>query len=214
MKDIVIYGAGGLGKEVAWLIQNINNKKPTWNILGFIVGESYSELFGKEIYGYKVLGGENWLSQYKEEIYVTCAIGKGIVRKSIYEKILLLPNIKLATLIDPSVIIDRTVIIGVGSIICRNCTVTVDTIIGNGVLMNTGASVGHDSILGDYCTLLTNSIVAGHTTLGDCCEVGSGAFVLEGKTVVANTVIAPLSSILKDIKDAGTYVGNPARRMI
>jgi sugar O-acyltransferase (sialic acid O-acetyltransferase NeuD family) len=214
MKDIVIYGAGGLGKEVAWLIQNINNKKLIWNILGFIVGESYSELYGKEIYGYKVLGGENWLSQFKEEIYVTCAIGKSSVRKSIYEKISLIPNIKLATLIDPSVIIDHTVIIGVGSIICRNCTVTVDTIIGNGVVLNTGASVGHDSIVGDNCTLLTNAILAGNTTLGECCEVGSGAFVLQGKTVVSNTVIAPLSSILKDITEVGTYVGNPARRMI
>ena len=35
MKDIAIYGAGGFGKEVACLINRINDKKPTWNLIGF-----------------------------------------------------------------------------------------------------------------------------------------------------------------------------------
>lgn len=36
MKDIVIIGAGGFGREVAWLIERINNESPTWKIKGFI----------------------------------------------------------------------------------------------------------------------------------------------------------------------------------
>lgn len=214
MKDIVIIGAGGLGKEVAWLIENINSQTPTWNILGFLEDESKSELFGHEIYGYKVLGAEIWLSNYEKEIYVICAIGKGSIRKSVYGKVSKYPNVKLATLIDPFVKIDKTVHIGEGTIICRNCTVTVDTIIGKGVLMNTGASVGHDSKIGNFCTFLTNSIASGDTVLGECCNIGSGAFILQGKTIVANTTLAPLSSVLKDITESGTYSGNPARRMI
>ena len=80
--------------------------------------------------------------------------------------------------------------------------------------MNTGASVGHDSHVGNYCTFLTNAIAAGHTTFGECCDIGSGAFILQGKTIASNTTIAPLSSVLKDITEPGTYAGNPARRMI
>jgi sugar O-acyltransferase (sialic acid O-acetyltransferase NeuD family) len=214
LKDLVIIGAGGLGKEVAWLIENINNTIPTWNILGFLEDEKHNDNWGKIINGYPVLGGNDWLFNYKKEIHIICAIGKSSVRKLVYEKITQYSNVKLATLIDPSVRIDKTVNIGEGSIICRNCTLTVDSNIGNGVLMNTGASVGHDSIVGDYCTFLTNSIAAGHTNFGECCEIGSGAFILQGKKVVANTVLAPLSSILKDITEPGMYAGNPARRMI
>jgi len=212
MKDIVIYGAGGLGKEIAWLIENINSSLPTWNILGLI--EDNSDLFGREIYGLEVLGSEMWLSDYGKEIYLVCAIGRGSIRKSIYERVTNYPNIKLATLVDPSVRIDKSVKIGQGTIICRNCIVTIDTIIGEGVLMNTGASVGHDSKVGNYCTFLTNSIASGNTTFGECCDIGSGAFILQGKSIVSNTILAPLSLVLKDITEAGTYSGNPARRMI
>ena len=35
MKDIAIYGAGGFGKEVACIINKINEKDHTWNIIGF-----------------------------------------------------------------------------------------------------------------------------------------------------------------------------------
>ena len=36
MKDIIIVGAGGCGREVANWIEDINKEKKTWNILGFI----------------------------------------------------------------------------------------------------------------------------------------------------------------------------------
>jgi len=214
MNDIVLYGAGGIGKEVVWLIKNINNRKQTWNVLGFLVDELYKDDWGKTIYGYPVLGGNSWLQEYNEQIYVICSIGKSSVRKAVYERVSKYRNVLLATLIDPSVPIDNTVSVGEGTIISRNCIVTVDTQIGKGVLMNTGASVGHDSTVGDFCTFLTNSMAAGHTKFGECCEIGSGAFILQGKTIVENTILAPLSSVLKDITNPGIYSGNPARRMI
>lgn len=214
MKEIVIIGAGGLGKEIKWLIDTINRKSPTWNVLGFIEDESKSDLFGLDFFGSKILGSEIWVKDYSTEIYVICAIGKSSVRKKVYEKFSNSLNVKLATLIDPSVLVDKTVVIGEGSIICHNCTLTVDTIIGKGVLMNTGTSVGHDSEVGNYCTFLTNSIAAGETKFGECCDIGSGAFILQGKSIAANTTLAPLSSVLKDITEAGIYAGNPARRML
>ncbi|MCS4465031.1 hypothetical protein JTT01_17280 [Clostridium botulinum] len=36
MKDIVIIGAGNFGREVAQLIEEINEDKKTWNLLGYI----------------------------------------------------------------------------------------------------------------------------------------------------------------------------------
>ena len=36
MKDILIYGFGGFGHEVACLIDHINRIKPTWNVIGYI----------------------------------------------------------------------------------------------------------------------------------------------------------------------------------
>ena len=36
MKNIVIIGAGDLGKELVWLIEDINKVRPTYLILGFL----------------------------------------------------------------------------------------------------------------------------------------------------------------------------------
>jgi len=36
MKNIFIYGAGGVGREIILLINDINEVKNKWNILGFI----------------------------------------------------------------------------------------------------------------------------------------------------------------------------------
>ena len=36
MKKLYIIGAGGFGREVAWLVERINEKAPTWDLQGFI----------------------------------------------------------------------------------------------------------------------------------------------------------------------------------
>jgi len=210
MNDIVIFGVGGMGREIIGLIENINKVSPSWNIIGFL--DDNKSYWGKLINGHEVLGGFQWLEKYNNKIYLTCGIGDSKIRKLIYEKSEKLSNIELATLVDPTAYINNSVIIEKGSIICRNCTINIDAIIGRGILMNTSSSVGHDSILSDYCTLFTNTIVSGNSKIGENCEIGSGAFILQGKNIAGNSVIAPLSAVLKDIEEPGIYSGNPARR--
>ena len=36
MKDVVIYGAGGFGREIACLLRLINEKCEEWNLMGFL----------------------------------------------------------------------------------------------------------------------------------------------------------------------------------
>ena len=36
MKNIVIIGVGGVGRETALIIEQINELQPTWNLIGFI----------------------------------------------------------------------------------------------------------------------------------------------------------------------------------
>lgn len=47
MKDIIIIGAGGIGREVTFIIEEINKQIPTLNILGFI--DDNKEIHGKVI---------------------------------------------------------------------------------------------------------------------------------------------------------------------
>ena len=213
LKDIAIIGAGGMAREVAWLIENINRQAPTWNIVGFIEDERNKDIIGKTLNGYEVFGEDSWLATYKNEISIICGIGNGLIRSSLYTKYSSRSNIEIATLVDPSVLIDDSISVGQGSIICRNSVITVNSNIGFGVLVNVNTLIGHDSTIGDYSTLAPFVIASGATTIGDFCNIGSGAFILEGTVIVAKTTVGPLAAVYKNIEIAGTYAGNPTRRI-
>ena len=55
MKKLYIIGAGGFGKEVAWLVERINEKSKIWNLAGFI--DDNEKIHGDKEAGYTVLGG-------------------------------------------------------------------------------------------------------------------------------------------------------------
>ena len=211
MKNLIIYGAGGFGREVAWMVDRINRFRQEWNLLGF-VDDVKTDLHGKTLNGLPVLGGKDWFAGNKEEIHVTCPVGSSKGRRSMYEHIAQYPNVKWATLIDHSAVVGTSSQIGEGSIVCCGARITVNSKIGKGVVINHGSAVGHDARLGDYVTLYVNSIVSGTVEIGENTEIGSGAFIREYLKVCRDAVIAPLTSVLCNISEPGTYAGNPARR--
>src|SRR5699024_7280237 len=121
MKDIVIIGAGGFGREVAWLIEDINKVNKQWNLLGFI--DDNDEVQGRILNGYEVLGKLNWLKD--KEVSVVNAIANPIIRKRIIDQ-LKNSSITYPTLIHPNVIYSETVEFGEGNIICAGNILTVN----------------------------------------------------------------------------------------
>ena len=72
MKDLLIYGFGGFGHEVACLVNHINKEKPTWNLIGYIDdGVPVGTLckFGK------VLGNCDTLNEWNKPVSVVISIG-------------------------------------------------------------------------------------------------------------------------------------------
>ncbi len=211
MKKIIIYGAGGLGKEIALVIENINQVGGIWDFLGFVDDKIKK---GTEIYaGYKVMGSKKIFAELREDVYVICAVGDGKVRQSIYQIILQNNYVLIPTIVDASVNLGKNITIGKGSIVCKGSSLTVDTEIGEGVLINVGALVGHDSSIGDYSTLSPRAMIAGNTKIGQRCTLGAGSFVLEGIKITDDTKIAPLSGVYRNIDKPGVYSGNPARQI-
>ena len=72
MKNIVIVGAGGVGREVSLIIQQINRLEPTWNLIGYI--DDNPENWGNVVNGYAVLGGIDSLTMMCKDTYVIIAI--------------------------------------------------------------------------------------------------------------------------------------------
>ncbi len=209
MKDLIIIGASGFGREVAWLVERINKVNPEWNLLGFI--DDNEALKGTEINGYKVLGVCDNAAEY-QNAYFVCAVGSAKIRKSIIEKLSeIAPNIKYATLIDPSVEMSDLVEIGEGTIICAHSILTVNIKIEKHVIINLDCTVGHDAVLYDYVTVYPSVNISGNVTIGEETELGTGMQIIQGIEVGSRTIIGAGAVVVKQIPDDCTAVGAPAK---
>lgn len=209
MKDLIIFGASGFGREVAWLVERINKAKPTWNILGFM--DDNDEIQGTKINGYKVLGKTDDVKKYSDA-YFLCAVGASKVRERIVNNIKEVnPDIKFGTVIDPSAEISDLVTIGEDTIICAHTIITVNITIGNHVIINLDCTIGHDAIIQDFATLYPSVNVSGITNIGHAVELGTGMQIIQGKKIGDYSIVGSGAIVVKDIPEKCTAVGIPAR---
>jgi sugar O-acyltransferase (sialic acid O-acetyltransferase NeuD family) len=209
MKDIVVIGAGGFGKEVAQLIKEINKDKKTWNLLGFI--DETVEKQGLLINGTPVLGGFDWfLKNPKIKIWTVCALGNPKDKFNLIKKASAYP-INYATLIHPDAKINKYSDLGFGCIICCNSFISVNTKIGNHVCINPDCGIGHDTIIEDYSSLYWNVTLSGNVCIHEGCEIGSKAIVIQKRTVGKWSIIGAGAVIINDLPENCTAVGVPGK---
>lgn len=212
MKDLIIIGAGGFGREIAWLTDRINKAaplSPLWNLLGFI--DDNEQIQGQRINGYPVLGNMSAIKRFPNAYFV-CAVGTSCVREKIIKKAKKqFPGIHFATLIDPSAVMSDLVTVGEGTMICAHTIITVNITIGEHVILNLDCTVGHDAILQDFCTLYPSVNVSGITNIGRGAELGTGMQIIQGKTIGDYSIIGAGSVVVKDIPANCTAVGSPAK---
>jgi len=209
MNDLYIIGAGGFGREVAWLVERINQIKPTWNLKGFI--DDNESKWGSSEGGYPVCGGIEYLAR-QSHVYAVCAIGAASVRQKVLE-ILLDSPVKFATLVDPSVILSERVKLGAGTIICAGTILTVDIEIGDHVIINLSCTIGHDCRIQNYVTIYPTVNVSGNVHVGECTEIGTGTQIIQGKSIAPHTIIGAGAVVVRDLTESGAYVGCPAKRI-
>lgn len=207
MKDLVIIGAGGVGRETAMLVEQINQVSHEWNLLGFL--DDNDKLHETIINGYKVLGGVKQAGHYKEA-YAVCAIANHDVRKTIIEEIR--QKVKgFANIIHPSVYISATNSIGVGNIIYPGVVLSTNITIGSHVIIGPKCGIGHDAVIRDFCSLLWNVNVSGNVSLGKGVMMGSGSTVIQNLTIGDRAVVGAGAVVICDLPPDCTAAGVPAR---
>lgn len=209
MKDIAIYGAGGFGREVACLINNLNGIKQEWNFIGFFDDAKPLGTFNE--YGY-VLGGMNELNQYDKELHLVIAVGAPYVIKNIVERIansyIVFPNLIAP---DVRVVDPESFFIGRGNIITWGCLVSCNVRIGDFNVLNGFITLGHDVEIGTYNAIMPGVRISGNVLLRSENFLGVGSVILQNIIIGNKTVIGANSTVIRNTKDNFTYVGNPAK---
>ena len=213
VKEIAIYGAGGFGREVACLLRRINDEvSPQWRFIGFFddgVAPGTMNEYGK------VLGNINTLNSWDKPLAVVFAIGSPKTIELIYSKVSN-DKIDFPNIIAPDTLfLDReNVRMGKGNVICSRCIVSCNIIIGDFNAFNGDISVGHDSVIGNFNSLMPATKISGGVKIGNRNFLGVNSVVLQYKSLGDDNVIGASSVVIRNIKTPGTYVGNPAKRII
>jgi sugar O-acyltransferase (sialic acid O-acetyltransferase NeuD family) len=208
MKKIAILGAGGFGREVKMLIDQINAVSPKYDFIGY-----YDD--GKEkgtlINGFPVLGKVSDLNAVSEVISVALALGNPNYKK----KVVVLvenQNVTFETLIHPSVLIGNDeVSIGKGTVICAGSILTCNILIKEFVTINLACTIGHDTVLENFVSLMPAVNVSGEVVLKEAVYVGTGAKIINQVSVGKNTTIGAGAVVSKSIPENCTAVGIPAK---
>lgn len=207
-RRIVIFGAGGFGREVLQIIRDINRVQPTWLFEGFLVEPGYEN--SGLVQGCPVLGDINWLAIHPD-VEVVIAIGISAVRQRIARSIRAICNNPFATLIHPRAWVGDHVVFGPGSVVCAGSLVTTDIVVGEHVHVNIGSTIGHDAILKDYVTLNPGVSISGNVTVEAGTEIGTGSIVIPKLTVGEWSIIGAGATVTKPVPANTTAVGSPAK---
>lgn len=209
MKNIVIVGAGGFGREVLMLIDDINRDTSVYNVLGFF-DDSKKE--GSKINGFPVLGKIEDLEKRREETAVVFGIGNPSLKRALAEKLIKNPSLNFPSLIHPSVSIGHPhVELGKGVILCTNVILTVNIVIGDFVTLNLGCTVGHDSVLGNYSAFMPGCDIAGEVTIGSEVYGGMGSKIINQTKIGDGVVLGAGAVVVRDIEKKTLAVGMPAK---
>ena len=161
IKPIIIYGAGGFAREIAWLVESCNEVKERYNLLCFI--DDNQEKWGKEINGIKVLGLDN-----ASESFPTARVVSGVGNPQIRQKTMSNAFAKgyiSETIIHPRVEMSKWLEIGQGTVICAGSILTTNIKLGIQVQVNLDCTIGHDAILDDFVTLAPGVHISGNVHL-------------------------------------------------
>lgn len=210
MKDIAIFGAGGYGRELACMINHINDVTPTWNLIGYFDDGKEK---GLQISHYgKVLGGMTELNEYPDELALAIAIGNPVSLKGVRERIhnqkIWFPNVVAP---DFGISDPETFSIGEGNIIGHGCSVSCDVRIGNFNIFNADIVMGHDASVGDFNVIMPDIRISGEVTIGEENLIGVGSIILQQVKMGNRVHLGAGSVLMTKPKDGCTYIGNPAK---
>ena len=207
MKQIVVIGAGGFGRECAEIIIcMMPSLSYQLHLLGFL--DDSILLLGKKFNGIEVLGGLDYYVGCSD-IHFVVGVGDPRLRK-ILVKIALEMGYKPATIIHPSVKIYTGAQIGKGVVIQAGSQIGINTKIGDHVHINFNCSIGHDVVLEDYVTISPLVAISGGCVIEKGGYMGSSSSIIPLKRVGKWSKIGAGACVIKNIPSRQTAIGVPA----
>ncbi len=205
---IVIVGGGGHSKVLIGLIKKLSR----FEIVGILDPNLQLVV---SVLGVNVIGSDELLEDlFNEGVQNACIAVGGlrnfVLRQELFEKCKKI-GFNIPPLVDPSAIVDDSVILKEGVQIIAGCIVQPGTIIEENTIVNTGAIIEHDCFIGKNSFVGPKAVVAGRCIIGDNTFIGVGATIIDGIKIGRNVVVGAGAVVVKDVENGKIVKGVPAK---
>jgi len=209
MKDLIIVGAGGFGRELLQWVKDINSINKKWMIKGFI-DDNPSALAGLEC-DYAVIGSIKDWQPNNNEVFA-CAIAKPSIKEKVVTS-LKLKGASFDSIIHPTSVIGDHNKIGEGLVAYPNSFISTNTTIGDFVTLLC-SSIGHDAEVADYSTISSFCDITGGVNIGRRVFLGSHVTIIPGRKIGEDAFLGAGSVVVTHVKEKTKVMGNPAKKIL
>lgn len=184
-EEIVIIGAGGVGREIA---ATLKHKAMRHFVLKGFIDDGAQP--GSMIAKVPVLGNMEWLLASRQYRHVVIAVGNPAVRSKILER-LDNKDFVFPVIIHPGAGIHdpETVSVGKGCYIADGTVITTDVTIEDYCFINTACSLQHDTYLETNTVIMPGVRITGGARIGRNSYIGANCAITTKCTIAENSHI-------------------------
>lgn len=199
-EQVIVLGAGGHGKVVADAVLSAGD-----TVLGFLDDSAEKT----SVWDLPVLGPMDRWTEYVHRARFVFGLGNNALRRRLAEQL----RVNWYTAVHPTARLGRGVTLGEGTVVLAGAVLNADAAVGPHCIINTGAVIEHDCRVGTCSHISPRAVLCGTVFVGEEVHIGACAVVRNNLQICSHTVVGAGGVVVRDITEAGTYVGNPVRRL-
>lgn len=208
---IVLLGGGGHASDVLGVIEFINSRSPTWDVVGVADDSPEPRLDRFENRGVRFLGGiDEALARLPKDVRFLATVGFPAGRRSVAERAER-AGLRAATLIDPRAVVETHAWIGQGSVIMEGVHVSPLCRVGRHAYLSHKVMIGHDVQVGDFTSILPLSTIGGDSIVEEDVLIGLSACVINQIRVGRAAIVGAGAVVIRNVAAGTTVVGVPAK---
>ena len=209
MKNLIIIGARGFGREIFDFAQHCLGYNSEFQIKGFLDDNSQAL---SDFCNYPPILSSVEEYEVKESDVFICGLGS-VKWTEHYVNIILGKGGDFINLIHKNAEIRVNVELGKGIIIGQGSLISTDVKIEDFTQIMSYCILGHDVNVGKYCRLGDFVFLGGFTTIGSNSFIAVKATVLDRLKIGKNVIIGAGSVVIRNVKEGSSVFGNPAKKI-